>query len=220
MPNSQTKMPNRRGSIASLPPPAPAVTTRRPLGMSSTRRHGRHGYKRHHCHYTSTSASSSSSDSRNSSRKSNKNKSGAFRKYSDHVRFTFKWPNEYIGREDGQSPTYNDMTFTELIFGLMSGLLDQLPRINRNRFVNDQLHYLREIFRVSTTCSLANTKNCHRRVLEALEKGEISPHRWTEWNNRRRQALDRIHRTSGNPAKNNNKKPGAAATTPNGKSSK
>ena len=112
------------------------------------------------------------------------------------------------------------MTFTELIFGLMPGLLDQLPRINRNRFVNDQLHYLRELFRDSTTSSLADTKNCHRRVLEALEKGEVSPHRWTEWNNRRREALDRIHRTSGNPAKNTNKKPGTAATTPTSKSSK
>ena len=137
--------------------------------------------KRHHRTRSATSSdSTSTSDQDSSSSKSRKVKSGAFRKYSDRVSVRFKWPNEFIGRHDGTCPTYDNMTFSELIFGTFSGLLEQLPRLHENRFIIDQLHYYRELFRDGTTSSLADTKNCHRRVLEALEKGEISPTNWLE----------------------------------------
>ena len=58
-------------------------------------------------------------------------------------------------------------------------------------------------------------KNVHRRVLEALEKGEVNPNRWTEWHICQREALDIIHRTGSSlntrgqrpPAKTNNTTP-------------
>ena len=185
--------------------------TTRPLSMTRDKKHHGRKSKKYHRRYTSMlgTSSSTSHDSKSCSSK----KFGAFRNYSDHVRLTFKWPNEYIGREDGNSPTYDDMTFTELIFWLMSGLLEQIPRTNRNQYVSDQLHYCQELFRDLTTSTLAD---CHRRVLEALEKEEINPRKWSEWNVRRREALDKIHRTAA--AANKSQKPRTNQpnnTTPN-----
>ena len=124
----------------------------------------------------------------------------------------FKWPNEFIGREDGESPTYEDMSFTELVFGLVASLLDQLPSHHVNRYIRDQLMYLRELFRDATTSTLADTKACHRRVLEALEKGELDPSNWEEWNIRRKEALTRIHR-NGNPSSKSKSKTTSTTTS-------
>ena len=172
----------------------------RPLGMSRVRRHSRQSRKRRNKYKFSTSSSSSEQDHSHS--RSSKIKSGAYRKYSDRVAIRFKWPNEYIGHEDGVSPTYEDMSFTELIFGLIASLLEQLPSHHANRYVRDQLMYLRELFRDATTTSLADTKSCHRRVLEALEKGELDSSNWEEWNDRRKEALNRLHRNVTSSTKN------------------
>ena len=94
----------------------------------------------------------------------------------------FKWPNEFIGRDDGVSPTYDELTFTELVYGLIAGLVDQLPRQRINRYILDQLLYLRELFKDSTSTALSDTKTCHRIVLESLEKGDLDPTCWEDWN--------------------------------------
>ena len=66
---------------------------------------------------------------------------------------------------------YEGMSFIELVFGLFASLLEQLPSHYANRYIRHQLMYMRELFRDATTSSLADTKACHRRVLEGLEKG-------------------------------------------------
>ena len=120
-----------------------------------------------------------------------------------------------LAEKMGVSPKDEDMSFTELIFGLIASLLEQLPSHYANRYIRDQLVYMRELFRDATTTSLADTKACHRRVLEAREKGELDPSNWEEWNDRRKEALNRIHR-NGTPFNKNSKAKGATTSTTTG----
>ena len=172
----------RKHKSSSSPTSTDSHTSARPLGMSKRKGH-RHNkkHKRRHRH-SSSSSSSYSSDSDTNSSRSSRIKSGAFRKYADRVSISFKWPNEFIGRTDGVSPTYQDLTFTEFMFGIVSGLLEQTPSLHQNRYLTDQLMYLKELFRDAMTTSLQDTMSCHRRVLEALEKGELDPTSWSQWN--------------------------------------
>ena len=169
----------RKHKSSSSPTSTDSHPSARPLGMSKRRGH-RHNkkHKRRHRH-SSSSSSSSSSDSDTTSRRSSRINSCAFRKYADRVSISFKWPNEFIGRTDGVSPTYQDLTFTEFMFGIVSGLLEQTPSLHQNRYLTDQVMYLRELFRDAMTTSLQDTMTCHRRVLEALEKGELDPTSWS-----------------------------------------
>ena len=80
--------------------------------------------------------------------------------------------------------------------------------------------YLRELFRDAMTTSLQDTMTCHRRVLEALEKGELDPTSWSQWNVSRRQALDRILRNPSSATNKNNKAKPATSGTDTNKSAK
>ena len=95
----------------------------------------------------------------------------------------------------------------------MSSLLEQLPPRHSNRYIKDQLLYFRELFRDATTSTLADTKACHRRVLEALEKGEVDPSNWQDWNNRRKEVLSRMHRNG--PSNKTNRAKTSPTTTTN-----
>ena len=99
----------------------------------SKRKGHRHNKKHKRRHRHSSSSSTYSSDSDTNSSRSSRIKSGAFRKYADRVSISLKWPNEFIGRTDGVSPTYQDLTFTEFMFGIVSGLLEQTPSLHQNR---------------------------------------------------------------------------------------
>ena len=123
----------RKHKSSSSPTSMDSHPSARPLGMSKRRGH-RHNkkHKRRHRH-SSSSSSSYSSDSDTTSSRSSRIKSSAFRKYADRVSISFKWPNEFIGRTDRVSPTYQDLTFIEFMFGIVSGLLEQTPSLHQNR---------------------------------------------------------------------------------------
>ena len=97
----------------------------------------------------------------------------------------------------GFIPTYQDLTFTEFMFGIVS-----------------------KLFCDAMTTSLKDTMTCHRRVLEALEKGEFDPTSWSQWNVRRREALDRILRNPSSATNKNNKAKPATPGTATNKSAK
>ena len=95
----------------------------RPLGMRKQKK--QHGRRQRRCRSRHYSYSSSSSD--DSLHNRSKVKFGAFRKYSDQVQTKFKGPNEYIGHEKGVSPTYDELSFTELILDLFQACWTNFP---------------------------------------------------------------------------------------------
>ena len=157
----------KSGDSAALPPSVG------PMGATPLKKHSRRAHKRPYMDDSSPSPSDSGSDSDYGKRRTKKAKSGALRTYSERVKFTFRWPNEYVGRNDGSSPTYDQLTYSELVSGI---LVRQLPNSPINHSMEQQLRYYGEFFFEAPVNSFHNAKIAHRTVLEALEKGElISP---------------------------------------------
>ena len=208
-------IPNQNTTQASFPLMGPMGAT--PLKKRSCMQR-----KRSHAADSSPSPSDSGSDSDYGHKKSKKAKSGAFRTYSDRVKYTFWWPNKYVGRSDGTSPTYDQLTYSELVAGIFRGLVRQLPQYPCNRSIEQQLRYYGEMFFEAPGSAFDDAKTAHRTVLEALEKAELTSPQWEDWDVKRQQVLTRLHRTAPLPSKpnssansNNNKgKPKNSAKKP------
>ena len=117
---------------------------------------------------------------------------------------TFRWPNEYIGREDGSSPTYDQLTYSELVCGTFRGLVKQLPKLPQTFSIEQQLKYYAEMFYEAPEADFHNAKMAHRKVLEALEKKDITSEKWEDWDLKSQHILSRLHRAGTSAPKTHN----------------
>ena len=183
---------------------APLPAPKGPMGATPIKRHAHKSRKRSRHDDSSPSPSDSDSGSDYDRRHNKKSKSGAFRTYSNRVKMTFRWPNEYIGREDGYSPTYDQLTYSELVCGIFRGLARQLPKSSSTFSVEQQLHYYAEMFYEAPISNFQNAKMAHRMVLEALEKKDLTSDKWEDWDIKRQQVISRLHRSASTTSKPNN----------------
>ena len=172
-----------------------------PMGATPIKRRPHKSSKRPLPDESSPSPTDSDSGSDYGRKRTKKAKSGAFRTYSDRVKMTFRWPNEYIGREDGSSPTYDQLSYSELVCGIFRGLVRQLPRLAANFSIEQQLKYYAAMFYEAPTQNFDNARMAHRIVLEALEKKDIVSEKWEDWDIKRQQVVARLHRATPAPPK-------------------